>query len=143
MSNLSLCMTFAILLQYNLKCVLGYSNPVYLINYGTLNFFVYHLFGTRHILAALTGSQISNPVIALNLSSQTTYLSCSMIYCGRNLSRCNWASNQNACCSLWSNSGICLQVLWVDDNWSCWRWQQSRLLTGCPFPKLCSQELLE
>jgi hypothetical protein len=38
MSNLSLCMTFAILLQYNLECVLGHSNPVYLINSGTLNF---------------------------------------------------------------------------------------------------------
>jgi len=38
MSNLSLCMTFAILLQYNLMCVLGHSNPVYLINSGTLKF---------------------------------------------------------------------------------------------------------
>jgi len=56
MSNLSLCMTSTILLQYDLKYVLGHSNLLYLMNFSTLNSLVTTTFGTRHISLTLTGS---------------------------------------------------------------------------------------
>jgi ABC-type cobalamin transport system ATPase subunit len=55
--TLSFChnMTSLILSQYDLKCLLRHSNPVYLTNSGTLNFLGTTIFGTKYISSALTG----------------------------------------------------------------------------------------
>jgi len=53
---------------------MGHCVPLYLMNSGTQNFFGTTTFGTRHIVAARTGSYKSTPSMTLILASSVAML---------------------------------------------------------------------
>jgi len=73
-----LCTTSAILLQKDLRWVMGHCVLVYLINSGTWNFVATTIFRIRHFFVGWTGLYKSTPSIAMILTSSVAILSWSM-----------------------------------------------------------------
>ena len=96
---------------------MGHHVPLYLMNFGTRNFFGTTTFGIRHISAAQTGSYKSTPSMTLILDSNASILSWSTLSDDLAL----WDSLANASTIVGASAGVadCTNIGFCWGSWPC------------------------